>query len=284
MSSPIVFHSVINFYALEGMRAEMLRRMKDFQFVKSYEKLLKDLENYSSQYNKKLAKILFDHTVLCVQTELRHAKQQCHYYIPNYYGDGWYKNYSDEMCFASYIFNPWETLKAGCELFDEGCYSWGFEYGGDSWWNIADAGLMYCQYPDTIFIDHVVDLSHNNDFYLMKKTGVFLHSPRVSRYDYEDMLNTKRYEKFSVFCDAYVAIFCRDVLNLYRRFLYVMGIDDPDMQTSIQICLGKQDVLCEEAIKSIFSYKPIQWGNQHVEIENLQQSPYIGEHDEYDEY
>ena len=74
MSSPIVFHSVVNFYALEGMKAELLRKIKDFQFVKSYEKLLTDLEDYSSRYNKKLAEVLFDHTVLCVQTELRHAK------------------------------------------------------------------------------------------------------------------------------------------------------------------------------------------------------------------
>lgn len=284
MSSPIVFHSVVNFYALEGMKAELLRKTREFQFVKSYEKLLTDLEDYSSRYNKKLAEVLFDHTVLCVQTELRHAKLECHYYIPNYYGDGWYKNYSDEMCFASYIFNPLETLKAGYELFDEGCYSWEFEYGGDNWWNIANAGLMYHQVPDVVFIDHVVDLSHNNDFYLMKKTGLFLHSPRVNRYNYETMLNTKRYEKFSVFCDGYIAFFCKDILNFYRRFLYVMGIDDPDTQTSIQLCLGKPDVLCEEAIKAIFNYKPIKWGNQHVEIENLQQSPFVVEYDEYDEY
>ena len=284
MSNPIVFHSVVNFYALEGMKAELLRRMKDFQFIKSYEKLLKDLENYSSQYNKKLAEILFDHTVLCVQTELRHAKTECRYYIPNYYGDGWYKNYSDIMCFSSYIFNPVETLKAGEKLFDEGCYSWQFEYGGNNWLNIAHAGLMFHQVPDVVFIDHVVDLSHNNDFYLMKKTGIFLHSPRINRFDYECMLNTKRLEKFSVFCDGYIGFFCRDVLNLYRRFLCVLGINDPDMQLSIQFCLSKTDILCEEAIKALFDYKPIQWENQHVEIENLQLSPYAGEYDEYDKY
>ena len=284
MSNPIVFHSVFKFYALEGMKAEMLRRMKDFQFVKSYEKLLKDLENYSSRYNKKLAEILFDHTVLCVQTELRHAKQQCHYYIPNYYGDGWYKNYSDIMCFSSYIFNPVETLKAGEELFDEGCYSWQFEYGGNNWWDIAHAGLMSHQVPDVVFIDHVVDLSHNNDFYLMKETGLFIHTPRTNRYPYEIMLNTKRYEPFSLFCDEYISFFCRDVLNLYRRYLYVLGIDNPDMQTSIQLCLAKKDVLCENSIQAILDYKPIQWGNQHVEIENLQQSPYDDEYEEYDEY
>ena len=283
MNQPIVFHTIVNFYALEGMKAELLRKMRDFQFVKSYEKLLADLEDYSSQYNKKLAEILFDHTVLCVQTELRHAKIECRYYIPNYYGDGWYKNYTDKMCFASHIFNPLETLKAGYELFDESCYPWEFEYGGDNWWNIANAGLMFNQISDVVFIDHVVDLSHNNDFYLMKETGLFLHTPRVDRYPYEIMLNTKRYECFDLFCDEYVSFFCRDVLNFYRRFLYIMGIDDPDAQESIQLCLSKRDIICENSIQAIFDYKPIKWGHQHVEIENLQQSPYDDKYDESEE-
>ena len=73
-------------------------------------------------------------------------------------------------------------------------------------------------------------------------------------------------------------------MNLYRRFLYIMGIDNPDMQVSIQLCLAKPDVLCEDTIQSIFNYKPVQWGNQHVEFENLQRSPYIDEYKEYDEY
>ena len=283
MNQPIVFHSIVNFYALEGMKAEMLKVNKKFLFVKSFERLWTDIEEYSSKYNRKLAQLLFDHTVLCVQTELRHAKQQCHYYIPNYFGDAWYKNYTDIMCFASYIFNPIETLKAGEELFDEGCYTWNYEYGGDNWWEISHAGLMFHQVPNVVFIDHVVDLSHNNDFYLMKETGLFLHTPRVDRYPYETMLNTKRYECLDLFCDEYVSFFCRDVLNFYRRFLYIMGIDDPDMQGSIQLCLSKRDVICEGSIQAIFDYKPIKWGNQHVEIENLQQSPYDDEYDESEE-
>ena len=280
---PIVFHTIVNFYALEGMKAEMQKVSKKFLFVKSFERLWADIWEYSNRYNRKLAQLLFDHTVLCVQTELRHAKQQCSCYIPNYFGDAWYKNYSDVMCFASYVFNPYETLKAGEELFSEDCYLWNHEYGGDNWWEISHAGLMFNQVPDVVFIDHVVDLSHNNDFYLMKETGLFLHTPRVDRFPYEVMLNTKRYEHLGLFCDEYVSFFCRDILNFYRRFLYIMGIDDPDAQESIQLCLSKRDVICENSIQAIFDYKPIKWGNQHVEIENLQQSPYDDEYNEYEE-
>ena len=84
MNQPIVFHSITNFYALEGMKAEMQKVSKKFLFVKSFERLWADIEEYGNKYNKKLAQLLFDHTVLSVQAELRHAKQQCYYYIPNY--------------------------------------------------------------------------------------------------------------------------------------------------------------------------------------------------------
>ena len=274
MLEPILFYLVVNFYALEFIRAKMVVSPKIYSHA--WDKLWDDIQDYSTWFNSKLASMFYDHTVKCVQCELRHCKNHSEFYIPNFYGDGWFKNFDDQMCYVSAVFNPTEILRAGKWLFDDNNNYWCYEdticeYGGEAWQDISEAGLEYQKVSDSIFIDHLIDLEHNNEVMLFKPTGLFMHTARFGTTIYYKMLDDKRYEDKEFMC-KYSPYFCKEVLQFISRYQY-LSRDEVVSEKGLIKYRSNLDKLCEKSIELLLKYKPIKWGNKHVPMENLQEAP-----------
>lgn len=274
MMEPILFYLVVNFYALEFIRAKMVVHPKIYSH--SWDKLWDDIQDYSTWFNSKLAAMFYDHTVKCVQCELRHCKNHSEFYIPNFYGDGWFKNFDDQMCYASAVFNPTEILRAGKWLFDDNNNYWCYEdevceYGGEAWQDISEAGLEYQKVPDSIFIDHLIDLEHNNEVMLFKSTGLFMHTARFGTAIYYEMLKDKRYED-EEFMRKYSPYLCQEVLLMLSRYQY-LSRDKVVSEKDLIKYRSNLDKLCEKSIELLLKYKPVKWGNKMVSLNNLQEAP-----------
>lgn len=274
MMEPILFYLVVNFYALELIKGKMVVSPKHFS--RSWDKLWDDINNYSEQYNSKLANMFYDHIIKCVQCELRHCKNHSEFYIPNFYGDGWFKNYDDQMCYASFAFNPTEILRAGKWLFDDNNNYWCYEdevceYGGEAWQDISEAGLEHGKVSDIIFIDHLIDLEHNNEVVLFKPTGLFMHTARFGTAIYYEMLKDKRYQDDD-FIRKYSGYLCQEVLQFISRYQY-LSRDVLIPETDLVKYRSHLDKFCEKSVELLLNYKPIRWGNKMVSLSNLQKSP-----------
>lgn len=283
MMEPILFYLVVNFYALEFIRAKMVVHPKICSH--SWDKLWDDIQDYSTWFNSKLAAMFYDHTVRCVQCELRHCKNWSEFYIPSFFGDGWYKNYDDSMCYANSEFNSTSVLRAGKWLFDESNNWWDLnsydecDYGGDAWKDIAEAGLEYGKVPDSIFVDHLINLEHNNEIMLLKEAGIFQHSVRLGPALYHEMLDDKRYED-EEFMHKYSPYLCQEILLMLSRYQY-LAKDRIVPEKDLVKYRSNLDKLCEKSVELLLKYKPIKWGNKMVSLSNLQEStPYEINYDE----
>lgn len=274
MMEPILFYLVVNFYAIEFIKAKMIVHPKIYSH--SWDKLWDDIQDYSEWFNSKLAAMFYDHTVRCVQCELRHCKNHSEFYIPNFFGDAWYKNYDDSMCYANSEFNPVSILRAGKWLFDDNNNWWCAEdevteYGSEAWMDISEAGLEFRKIPDSIFIDHLIDLEHNNEVMLLKEAGIFQHSIRLGPALYHEMLFDKRYED-EEFMRKYSPYLCQEVLLMLSRYQY-LSRDKVISEKNLIKYRSNLDKLCEKSIELLLKYKPVKWRNKMVSLSNLQKSP-----------
>lgn len=273
LNSPILFYLVANFYAINLLKGLMI--LSPLIDAKSYQKLWQDLVEYEERYNKQLALMFYEHTVLAVQCELRHCKKMSEYFIPNFFGDGWYKNFNDKRCYACHEFEPKSILKAGSWLFNEDnnywfVNSWGeCNYGGDMWEIISSGGLKYVQMPDSVFIDHMVDLQHNNALFMLKETGEFTYTARLGPATYEKLLDDKKNYGVSAFVYEYAPYLCYDVLSLIERYQYITKetMIDPMKLLTYKV---NRDRLCESSVELLFNHKPIKWGNKSIDLNSIQ--------------
>lgn len=199
-----IMKAVKVFYALEALEVLALHKpdepdpMNDGQcygfvpFMKSHERWKADLDEYKKAFNAQFANAIYDYIVLTVAGELRHAGRRSEFHI-NDYLEGDAEEDSRDNVFSllkSVEFNARQILEAGSLLFNPDFNSWSSGYGGPKWKTIADAGLMYGNVPDMVFIDHCVDLSHNNSTFFDKGAGMFTLRSSSS---YLEFLGSKRY-------------------------------------------------------------------------------------------
>ena len=129
-------------------------------------------------FAKELARAYFDYIAHICCGEMRHSKG-CSF--PNLVGA-----VSRESIYErAPKYNPFEYLPRLEEVFRNGTWSGG--YGGKAWAGIAKAGMMYQQESDVVFVDHCVDLTHNNGTMLNKPLHIFLVEHKV----YRNMLDRK---------------------------------------------------------------------------------------------
>jgi len=161
-------------------------------------------------------------------------------------------------------------------MFDTGWNEWDSSYGGDRWRQIAKAGLMKSSVSDCIFIDHCVDLSHNNNHYLDKGAGIF--SP-LNPWNYKEFLNFKRC------CEPSALIKGRSgyLLNKLLLRAHSLGV--------LQDCKPERLFLAdfdrEEDL--LLNYQPVKWGAKRLFCteRNIVNNTSFGsddmERDEYDD-
>ena len=111
-----------------------------------------------------LARGFFDYIVLACTGEARHAYHGSDNLISNLPAGTITNRHHCYMWSMEY--DPKSLLEALKVLYHE--HYWHGAYGGKKWGKIADAGLMYSTIPDTVFIDHCVDLTHNDGCFLNK--------------------------------------------------------------------------------------------------------------------
>ena len=178
-----IFCALHEFYALIALEAVA----KITPFRHSHKKWLEDFNNYKEYFMSNLAQILYDYTVFSVLTELRHCDNS-NYEIPDFNGETRYS-----VLLLSQIYTPESILKTGVKMFDEDFNSWKGGYGGYYWFLIAKAGLMYKKVPDIVFIDHCVDLCHNNGSYFNKHLGILICTRDYRNSIFDSFLDKKKH-------------------------------------------------------------------------------------------
>lgn len=118
------------------------------------------------------ARAFYEYIFLASVGEARHAEERCDIYIPRLQGG------DRSACYrAARRYSPERSLPALLKLFRDG--DWSRDFGGASWARIVLAGMRY--QPTLLWLDSVVDLSHNNGLFLNKPTGV-MHEPPPEEY------------------------------------------------------------------------------------------------------
>ena len=252
-------HAVGIFYSLELLYSLMLKNYTPF--LPSNEKLLNDIKQYRDIWIKKLAQIIYDYIIVVVGAELRHSYECSEYYHPEFFGGGWFKNMSRNECFEDRTFDPDSILRLGENLFDEKKNSWRSGFGGEKWYNITKAGLMHGKTPDVIFVDHTVDLSHNNSVFFDKGGGIVycyieeykkMLDQKFRMSDFYGLLSfIRRHERFD-----------DNLMDLIKRYNILIEKDQYLIPTYNR---GYFYVLNEKSYRFLH-YKPQQFGHKKLNV------------------
>lgn len=255
-------HVVGIFYSLELLYSLTLKNYTPF--MPSHEKLLDDIKKYRNIWIKKLAQIIYDYIVVVVGAELRHSYGCSEYYHPKFFGGGWLKNMSRNECFENRTFAPDSILRLGENLFDKNKNSWRSGFGGEKWCNIAKAGLMHGETPDVIFIDHAVDLSHNNSVFFDKGGGI------VYCYieEYKEMLDRKfhmvDFFNLLAFINRYEKL-DSNLMELVKRYNVLIE----NLQDMLPTYNCRYINILNGKTYRFLHYKPQKFGNQRLNISDI---------------
>lgn len=238
---------VQEFYAMEAVSAMIQgTQYSCFQPMRhSHSRWYSDFTEFQKRYISQFAAAIYDYTVLVVAAELRHGKRQASRYIKNYYTTSYGREdvYRNCACYKAH-----DILLAGLRLFDPNLVNWEESFGGEKWFYIAKAGLLRGTVSDEVFIDHCVDLSHNNSIYFDKSAGIFRLQDKGL---YQEFLDHKRV------CEPQSLIKGQFGYRLNRLFLRAaqLGI--------LMNCQPKHlfPPFSTENENALFAYRPVRWGN-----------------------
>ena len=127
---------------------------------------------------------------------------------------------------------------------------------------IAKAGLMKNKVIDCVFIDHCVDLSHNNSVYFDKRANIFLlTSPR----QYQSFLDLKRS------CEPQALLTQKQGFRFNQLMRRANNLHILDIQTCEDSPLGFEQDLRDETESILLEYRPVDWGSKPVDysMENV---------------
>ena len=151
-----IAYCAAEFYLLEALNI-MLDSNRE-RCRHSHERLYKDLLEHKEHFETMFAYALRDYLTYAVAGEARNGRDHATGYI------GQIPQCSDRSGIVGHIelYTPESIAMATKEAFDDANIVWKGGYGGERWKNIAEAILLYKRLPRTAWIDHCVDLSHNN--------------------------------------------------------------------------------------------------------------------------
>lgn len=148
-----------DFYFLEAMRAglSMAKSAKpDFQFRHSVERLEADIESAFNTLTHQMAMRIYVYLYAAALGEARHADAMCETHITEL------RNSARDAVYEKSIryFPSDENVEILRGMFTQKWLSSGF--GGKNWLDIVEGMMLYGKISDAAFIDHAVDLEHNN--------------------------------------------------------------------------------------------------------------------------
>lgn len=244
------------FYQMEVVDAIKVEDM----FKKSHEKWEDDWSYFTKEYRTKLANAIFDYTVMAVAGEMRHANR-----CSDIRTDFDYNDTSRNTAYKNVaVYDPWSLLKTAATVFGPDV-DWNGGYGGEKWAAIAEAALTRKTYNDVVWIDHIVDLSHNNASYFDKgaifslcDSHNYLRFLTYKRKNTDDMklLTLPMSIKLKGLLDRAVVLGIIPTIPERKEPFKIDGID---------IFRASKENFGEASF-NIMGYTPIEWGSKRVNI------------------
>lgn len=158
-----------DFYVIQAIEAALIQAKAidpELQFSKKIEKFEDALESLKESLIPNMALRTFVYLYSACVGEARHARD-------NVAKKRFIRNIKNSNRISAFLtatrFAPTQAnLKALVDIFNQ---QWRGGYGGDAWKNIAIALTEYGKMPDAAWLDHVVDLEHNNGTAFSKPDG-----------------------------------------------------------------------------------------------------------------
>jgi hypothetical protein len=149
-----------DFYFLQALNAGIMREISanpEIAFKRSVEKLQLDTQDAMDEISPNIALRTFVYLYAACLGEARHARETS---AERRFISETVKHHRHEIFAKISEFRPTpENLKALIMVFDQ---SWTSGFGGRAWKAIAEALPSFFNMPPSAFIDHVIDLEHNN--------------------------------------------------------------------------------------------------------------------------
>lgn len=234
-----IYQAVRLFYALQALKLKISMAPKFNLFYRSHKKLWDDITEFQTKYEKNLATAIHDYTVIVVAGEMRHAHRHCSRYYTDFYTQSADREHVYQACLK---YSPRDLLRAGEYIYSR---SWDSGYGGAKWALIAKGGLMYYTSTPMLFIDHMVDISHNNSIYFDKGANIMDYYAPES---YLRFLNKKKFGEID-------EILIYGLSKTYQNF-----VDRANVLFGFDIRLPWFDTSVVDQI--VINYQPLEWGNQ----------------------
>ena len=246
-----VFDSVLNFYLIENLKL-IISQSKEFNIWRpSHKKLWDDIEAYKEVYDRNFARAIYDYIVMIVAAEMRHASEYCEVCFRNYKFKRYEYSRSDVYKEVDVIYQPQDILRAGVFLFSK---KWDSAYGGPKWGQIAKSGTYYRKMKDSIFIDHCVDLSHNNSTFFDKGAGIF--KMKTSTDSYQCLLQYK----YEISGERFFELYDNKIINpVIRKFIeraYALGLTKFILPETDWGYVIQKDY---RLFRNVLNYQPIEW-------------------------
>lgn len=168
---------------VDGWEKVGLNRIKERETNKSIEFIcfMTDFEEYYESYRERLMDNMFDYlTMICVGEARHHGSVKWPVKRPQ----------SRSEAYIQALQHDPRYLLPACESIF-GNLKWGGSYGGPKWANIAKQTALYFKHKShpAVFVDHVVDLSHNGGIAFNKG---YIINLEIGQSEYIQMLDTKR--------------------------------------------------------------------------------------------
>lgn len=254
--------AIQDFYLLDALWSQR----SQLPNKKAADKWLEDADAWRTKLNSELALALRDYLFLASCGEARYSVSKKHMKqsIPDI-GDLAGMSKSRCSVYSGIVkYCPTENLAQLKTLFEED--GWGGGMGGSRWAAIVKAIEKYGDWPDPMFIDHTVDLQHNNgtvfnkptddvhDFSLRSSYFMSLLSLWLNYKAVENIIDNKvsqvdmkqEYKLLAPFMSL-----ATKTKTLFKRFLTIQRKPLPDYLEQLQI----SHYLTR-------AYKPVDWGTR----------------------
>ena len=261
--------AVAGFYVQEAVIARINGMQKNTMIIR-LEDEIREFNAIHRKYTDRLAGAFFDYIALASFGEARHAPSQAKCYILqicyNWNRDDAQQNIHTrtESYKKALRFDPYRFLPVLSILFHDG--QWKDAYGGKRWGDIAKAGMMYKEVSSTVFVDYVVDLSHNGGSMFNKNILFQFYSGD----SYIHMLSMKR--TFSILEDA----------NFLKTFSIAQNAK-PFLKLAAKLGLIPTSMIYSCAYESIEFPETIKWGMLPIMESDILSCENLSSNEEFNE-
>lgn len=235
-----------SYYIVNAIEALMVDKRNGFDpFLKSHEKLMRDVESWQEGFCGKAALMIHDYMTLACYGELRHIAHHSNYRLENIdftckRKDKLRTKKDREEYTLKYGRRQWacigsmnytkESILKSCEYgFNNIEWEIG-SFGGQAWGVIASHGLRYGKISDKIFCDAAFSLSHNSSPFLDKEsTHIFKIGYRNEYKSFLDAQHAKApIDLIMCLMRVYIQqkFYDADAMNLIVRALNILPIVD----------------------------------------------------------